>query len=133
MAFSDLGLPAVRCLGLSGLGRRTLCNPMTRTNKIGSPQAMLSSAEIHSLTPAQRKRFENYYYAPHRAHIPAHRRVADYIEGFGQGFDYRGETFPYDWPSVITRFGVMDYCGFYKEVTHYLRSWWRPDTPPHSN
>ncbi|KAA3656271.1 MAG: glycoside hydrolase family 2 protein [Chloroflexi bacterium] len=54
------------------------------------------------------------------------------------GFDYRGETFPYDWPSVITRFGVLDYCGFYKEVAHYLRSWWRPKTPhlfimPHWN
>lgn len=43
------------------------------------------------------------------------------------GFDYRGETFPYDWPSVISRFGVLDYCGFYKEVAHYLRSWWRPE------
>jgi beta-galactosidase len=54
------------------------------------------------------------------------------------GFDYRGETFPYDWPSVITRFGVLDYCGFYKEVAHYLRSWWRPEIPhlflmPHWN
>ncbi len=54
------------------------------------------------------------------------------------GFDYRGETFPYDWPSVITRFGVLDYCGFYKEVAHYLRSWWRSEVPhlflmPHWN
>ena len=54
------------------------------------------------------------------------------------GFDYRGETFPYDWPSVISRFGVLDHCGFYKETTHYLRAWWRPDDPhififPHWN
>ncbi|MCB0130574.1 MAG: DUF4982 domain-containing protein, partial [Caldilineaceae bacterium] len=54
------------------------------------------------------------------------------------GFDYRGETFPYDWPSVISRFGVLDHCGFYKETTHYLRAWWRRDDPhififPHWN
>jgi len=44
------------------------------------------------------------------------------------GFDYRGEQFPYEWPSVISRFGILDYCGFYKEVAHYLRAWWRRDT-----
>ena len=54
------------------------------------------------------------------------------------GFDYRGETFPYDWPSVLSRFGVLDYCGFYKEIAHYLRAWWRPEDPhifvfPHWN
>jgi beta-galactosidase len=54
------------------------------------------------------------------------------------GFDYRGETFPYDWPSVLSRFGVLDHCGFYKETTHYLRAWWRRDDPhififPHWN
>ena len=45
------------------------------------------------------------------------------------GFDYRGEIFPYAWPAVITRFGILDYCGFYKEVAHYLRAWWRPEDP----
>jgi beta-galactosidase len=54
------------------------------------------------------------------------------------GFDYRGETAPYQWPAVITRFGVIDLCGFYKPVAHYLRAWWRPDEPhiflmPHWN
>ncbi len=54
------------------------------------------------------------------------------------GFDYRGETLPYGWPAVITRFGVLDICGFYKEIAHYLRSWWRPEEPhifimPHWN
>ena len=54
------------------------------------------------------------------------------------GFDYRGETFPYGWPAVTSRFGILDYCGYYKEVAHYLRSWWRPHDPyifimPHWN
>ncbi len=45
------------------------------------------------------------------------------------GFDYRGEIFPYTWPAVITRFGLIDYCGWFKPVAHYLRAWWRPDEP----
>ncbi len=54
------------------------------------------------------------------------------------GFDYRGEPFPYEWPAVIARFGLLDLCGFYKEIAHYLRAWWRPDEPhlfllPHWN
>ncbi len=54
------------------------------------------------------------------------------------GFDYRGEPFPYEWPAVVSRFGVLDLCGFYKEAAHYLRAWWRPDVPhlfimPHWN
>ncbi|MEM0913304.1 MAG: glycoside hydrolase family 2 TIM barrel-domain containing protein [Planctomycetota bacterium] len=54
------------------------------------------------------------------------------------GFDYRGETSPYDWPSVITRYGLLDLCGNPKEVSQYLRAWWRPDVPhvfllPHWN
>lgn len=54
------------------------------------------------------------------------------------GFDYRGETSPYAYPAVITRYGVVDLCGFYKPVAHYLRSWWRRDEPhiflmPHWN
>lgn len=54
------------------------------------------------------------------------------------GFDYRGETTPYDWPAVLSRFGILDYAGFYKEIAHYLRSWWRPEEPhaflmPHWN
>lgn len=54
------------------------------------------------------------------------------------GFDYRGETSPYLWPAVITRYGILDLCGFHKEVAHYLRAWWRPNDPhlflmPHWN
>jgi beta-galactosidase len=43
------------------------------------------------------------------------------------GFDYRGETFPYGWPSVVTRYGLMDLCGFPKDAYWYYRSWWRTD------
>lgn len=40
------------------------------------------------------------------------------------GFDYRGETSPYEWPSVISRFGIMDLCGFAKDIYYYYKAWW---------
>ena len=54
------------------------------------------------------------------------------------GFDYRGETAPHTWPAVISYFGMLDLCGFYKEIAHYLKCWWKPEEPhtflmPHWN
>jgi beta-galactosidase len=54
------------------------------------------------------------------------------------GFDFRGDTWPFLWPAVLAHFGLVDLCGFYKEIGHYIRSWWRPETPhiflmPHWN
>jgi beta-galactosidase len=40
------------------------------------------------------------------------------------GFDYRGEPTPYNWPSTGSYFGMLDQCGFSKDVFWYLRSWW---------
>ncbi|MGC6424002.1 MAG: beta-galactosidase GalA [Lentimonas sp.] len=40
------------------------------------------------------------------------------------GFDYRGETYPFGWPAVITRYGLMDLCGYPKDVFYYHQSWW---------
>jgi beta-galactosidase len=40
------------------------------------------------------------------------------------GFDYRGEPDPYSWPAVVTNFGIMDVCGFPKDVYYYYQSWW---------
>jgi beta-galactosidase len=40
------------------------------------------------------------------------------------GFDYRGEPTPYGWPAVVANFGIMDVCGFPKDVYHYYQSWW---------
>ncbi len=40
------------------------------------------------------------------------------------GFDYRGETFPFQWPAVITRYGLMDLCGFPKDAWFYYQSQW---------
>ncbi len=41
------------------------------------------------------------------------------------GFDYRGEQSPYvRWPCVGSHFGIMDQCGFPKDVYWYYKAWW---------
>ena len=40
------------------------------------------------------------------------------------GFDYRGEPTPYIWPNISSHFGVMDVCGFPKNLYYYYQSWW---------
>lgn len=40
------------------------------------------------------------------------------------GFDYRGEPTPFKWPNVNSHFGIMDMCGFPKNIYYYYQSWW---------
>ena len=40
------------------------------------------------------------------------------------GFDYRGEPTPFEWPNINSHFGVMDMCGFPKNIYYYYQSWW---------
>lgn len=40
------------------------------------------------------------------------------------GFDYRGEPTPYQWPNINSHFGIMDVCGFAKNIYYYYQSWW---------
>lgn len=48
-----------------------------------------------------------------------------WIGGFvWTGFDYRGEPTPYQWPNINSHFGVMDICGFPKNIYYYYQSWW---------
>jgi len=51
---------------------------------------------------------------------------ADYwLGGFvWTGLDYRGEPTPYQWPNVSSHFGIMDVCGFPKNIYYYYQSWW---------
>lgn len=43
------------------------------------------------------------------------------------GFDYRGEPTPFKWPNINSHFGIMDVCGFPKNIYYYYQSWWRPE------
>jgi beta-galactosidase len=47
------------------------------------------------------------------------------------GFDYRGEPTPYRWPNINSHFGVMDMCGFPKNIYYYYKSWWTNDDVLH--
>ncbi|MBL7701991.1 MAG: glycosyl hydrolase 53 family protein [Ferruginibacter sp.] len=40
------------------------------------------------------------------------------------GLDYRGEPTPYQWPNISSHFGIMDVCGFPKNIYYYYQSWW---------
>lgn len=40
------------------------------------------------------------------------------------GFDYRGEPTPFQWPNINSHFGIMDMCGFPKNLYYYYQSWW---------
>lgn len=49
-----------------------------------------------------------------------------YLAGifYWTGFDYRGETTPYEYPAIGSQFGILDTCGFPKDGYYYLKSWW---------
>jgi beta-galactosidase len=47
------------------------------------------------------------------------------------GFDYRGEPTPYEWPCISSHFGVLDTCGFAKDLAWYYRSWWTSEPVLH--
>ncbi|HMU72467.1 MAG TPA: glycosyl hydrolase 53 family protein, partial [Ferruginibacter sp.] len=40
------------------------------------------------------------------------------------GLDYRGEPTPFTWPNINSHFGIMDMCGFPKNIYYYYQSWW---------
>jgi beta-galactosidase len=46
------------------------------------------------------------------------------------GFDHRGPL-PFLWPNVLSPFGILDTCGFPKDVFYYYQSWWSDKTVLH--
>ncbi|RPI04556.1 MAG: glycoside hydrolase family 2 protein, partial [Ignavibacteriae bacterium] len=50
---------------------------------------------------------------------------------FWTGFDYRGEPNPYGWPQVSSQSGIVDLCGFPKDMFYYLKSWWTDEPVLH--
>ena len=47
------------------------------------------------------------------------------------GFDYRGEPNPLEYPATDSEFGILDYCGFWKDEAWYLKSWWTDEPTRH--
>ena len=62
-----------------------------------------------------------------------HLRSHPYLGGvfLWTGFDYRGECVPFGWPAVNSSFGLLDLCGYPKDVAHYWRSRWSTDPVVH--
>ncbi|HLP08410.1 MAG TPA: beta-galactosidase GalA [Opitutaceae bacterium] len=53
------------------------------------------------------------------------------------GFDYKGEPKPFEWPCINSHLGIMDICGFPKDMYYYYKAAWT-DAPvlhvfPHWN
>lgn len=47
------------------------------------------------------------------------------------GFDYRGEPFPWYWPSKSSQYGACDRCGFPKDAFYYWKSVWTEEPMIH--
>ncbi|MFD0673879.1 beta-galactosidase GalA [Cohnella sp. GCM10027633] len=47
------------------------------------------------------------------------------------GFDYRGEPTPYEWPCINAHFGMMDTCGFPKDVYYMVQAMWTEEPIVH--
>lgn len=48
------------------------------------------------------------------------------------GFDYRGEPTPYyQWPTVVSHFGIMDLCGFPKDSYYAYKAAWTKEPVLH--
>ncbi|MGN6424346.1 MAG: beta-galactosidase GalA [Asticcacaulis sp.] len=48
------------------------------------------------------------------------------------GFDYRGEPTPFNrWPEISSHFGILDTCGFPKDIYWYYKSWWQDEPVLH--
>ncbi|HEY9123500.1 MAG TPA: beta-galactosidase GalA [Bacteroidales bacterium] len=47
------------------------------------------------------------------------------------GFDYRGEPTPYGWPAIASQYGIVDLCGYPKDIFYYLKAWWGKDPVLH--
>lgn len=66
-------------------------------------------------------------------HVQARPWIAGYF--VWTGFDYRGEPSPHEWPSVLSHWGIMDLCGYPKQLYDLHRQWWtgqpgsRPELP----
>ena len=47
------------------------------------------------------------------------------------GFDYIGEPWPYEWPAKSSYFGIIDTCGFPKDIYYFYQSKWTTEPMVH--
>jgi beta-galactosidase len=47
------------------------------------------------------------------------------------GFDYKGEPGPFVWPNINSSYGILDVCGFPKDLYYYYKAWWNSQPTVH--
>ncbi len=47
------------------------------------------------------------------------------------GFDYKGEPRPFEWPCINSNLGLMDICGFPKDMYYYYQAAWTSEPVLH--
>ena len=69
------------------------------------------------------------YFAETLEETMLHINSKKYVAGcfVWSGFDYRGEPQPLAWPSTISHWGMMDYCGFEKDIAYRLSAWYKEE------
>ncbi|MGO8765425.1 MAG: glycoside hydrolase family 2 TIM barrel-domain containing protein [Limisphaerales bacterium] len=109
------------------------------------PDKMVFGSEIGSNTECRgvyqtdrAAAHETSYMAPDDSWEPLGSR--QFVAGgfYWTGFDYRGETTPFEWPEINSNFGFLDMCGFPKDQAFYWKAWWQRNQPlvhifPHWN
>ncbi|HUZ08346.1 MAG TPA: glycoside hydrolase family 2 TIM barrel-domain containing protein [Candidatus Paceibacterota bacterium] len=112
-----LEYPAKMVFG-SEIGSNTECRGVYQTDRVAAHQTS--------------------YMAPDGSWEPLGSRK--FVAGgfYWTGFDYRGETTPFNWPEINSNFGFLDMCGFPKDMAFYWKAWWQKDQPlvhifPHWN
>jgi beta-galactosidase len=109
------------------------------------PDKMLFGSEIGSnlecrgiFETSNAAAHQSSYMAPDDSWEPLGSRK--FVAGgfYWTGFDYRGETTPFNWPEINSNFGFLDMCGFPKDQAFYWKAWWQRNQPlvhifPHWN
>lgn len=98
-------------------------NPSDREQVHPEPGRSVSTAAHHQCSAYDHSRVP-WGVTHERAWIDVRDR--DYAAGtfVWTGFDYLGEPTPYTWPSRSSYFGIVDLCGFPKDVYYMYRSEW---------
>lgn len=118
-------------LSTRGVYRKSDADMPLHISEHGHVTAIWSNPDREGLVSAYGETYPLWGAQPEEAWRAATER--DDVAGLfvWTGFDYRGETFPYEWPSVISRYGIMDLCGFAKDIFYYYQARWTDEPVLH--
>ncbi|MGG1638928.1 beta-galactosidase GalA [Paenibacillus sp. NRS-1760] len=132
-----IGTENASTLSTRGVYKQSSTAPALNLSEHGNATVIWSNPRRSGLVSAYGETYPVWGAQPEEAWKAAAEH--DFVAGLfvWTGFDYRGETFPYEWPSVISRYGIMDLCGFPKDIYYYYQARWT-DNPvlhlfPHWN